>query len=124
LIFLDTHVAVWLFENNLKPFTPTGLQLVKENELRISPMAILELSYLFEIKRIRHSAEQICDALTRDVGLKIDETPFAQVVETACTLTWTRDPFDRLIVAQAMRNDAPLLTKDETLRNGYKGGIW
>jgi PIN domain nuclease of toxin-antitoxin system len=37
---------------------------------------------------------------------------------------WVRDPFDRLIVAQASANDAPLITKDEKIRRHYKRAIW
>jgi PIN domain nuclease of toxin-antitoxin system len=37
---------------------------------------------------------------------------------------WTRDPFDRLIVAQALLHDAPLITKDEHIRRHYAGALW
>jgi len=37
---------------------------------------------------------------------------------------WTRDPFDRLIVAHAAANDARLLTKDEKIRRHYKRAVW
>jgi PIN domain nuclease of toxin-antitoxin system len=40
------------------------------------------------------------------------------------SLAWTRDPFDRIIVGQAaIRNDL-LLSKDETIRAHYNGGVW
>jgi PIN domain nuclease of toxin-antitoxin system len=38
--------------------------------------------------------------------------------------SWTRDPFDRLIVANALANDAPLITKDEEIRRNYSRSIW
>jgi len=124
LIFLDTHSVVWLFEKNLKPFTKMGLRLLDSHDPLISPMVLLELSYLFEIKRTSHTADQIFGTLTREVGLSVDGTPFRTVSETACSLTWTRDTFDRLIVAQAQCSDAPLLTKDETLHKGYPKAMW
>lgn len=124
MIFLDTHAVVWLFEKNFKAFSPYGLECIKHAPIAVSPMAVLELSYLFEIKRISHTASQITTALTSEIGLAIDDTPFAEVVETATGITWTRDPFDRLIVAQAQCNDAPLLTKDNTLISGYDQAFW
>jgi PIN domain nuclease of toxin-antitoxin system len=44
--------------------------------------------------------------------------------KTAETIQWTRDPFDRIIVAQATLKHSPLITKDETLRKHYKHCIW
>jgi PIN domain nuclease of toxin-antitoxin system len=42
----------------------------------------------------------------------------------ALPLSWTRDPFDRLIVAQAAVRDAPLLTKDRAIRRRYRAAVW
>jgi len=38
--------------------------------------------------------------------------------------TWTRDPFDRLIVSQARLADVPLLTRDRTIHTHYPRAIW
>jgi PIN domain nuclease of toxin-antitoxin system len=38
---------------------------------------------------------------------------------------WTRDPFDRLIVAQAKANDgAGLVMADTVIRKHYAGAVW
>lgn len=51
--------------------------------------------------------------------------PFAQVVRSATTIRWTREPGDLLIVANAIANNyAPLVTKDERIRGGYSNAIW
>jgi PIN domain nuclease of toxin-antitoxin system len=39
-------------------------------------------------------------------------------------LTWTRDPFDRMIAAQAVVADAPLLTADETILDNLPLATW
>ncbi len=40
-------------------------------------------------------------------------------------MKWTREPGDLLIVANAMaNNDAPLVTKGERIRGGYRNAIW
>jgi PIN domain nuclease of toxin-antitoxin system len=43
---------------------------------------------------------------------------------TALRETWGRDPFDRLIVAQAKVNEVVLVTKDETIRSNYGLAVW
>ena len=37
---------------------------------------------------------------------------------------WTRDPFDRIITAQAELCGAKLLTKDRTIHNYYVNAAW
>jgi PIN domain nuclease of toxin-antitoxin system len=46
------------------------------------------------------------------------------IVEHALKEKWVRDPFDRLIVAHAKANDAPLVTKDERIRLNYRHALW
>jgi PIN domain nuclease of toxin-antitoxin system len=40
------------------------------------------------------------------------------------TFAWTRDPFDRLIVANAMADGAPLITADETILANFRDAVW
>lgn len=94
------------------------------DELRISPMARLELQYLYEVQRIGVSAAPIIDELASLIGLRICDAPFAGVVKLAERQDWTRDPFDRLIVAQASLREAPLITKDEAIRGHYNAAVW
>ena len=49
---------------------------------------------------------------------------FARVIAEAMRISWTRDPFDRIITATAMIHQAPLLTKDEMIRREYGLAVW
>jgi PIN domain nuclease of toxin-antitoxin system len=46
------------------------------------------------------------------------------VIDAAVQMKWTRDPFDRLITAQAAVYKNILLTKDETIRKNYLKALW
>jgi PIN domain nuclease of toxin-antitoxin system len=48
------------------------------------------------------------------LGLQVCNLPFVAVIESAIELSWTRDPFDRIIVGQATLNGSARLTKDRT----------
>jgi PIN domain nuclease of toxin-antitoxin system len=48
----------------------------------------------------------VVKVLVEGVGLRICELPFHVVVENAMAERWGRDPFDRLIVANAKANEA------------------
>jgi PIN domain nuclease of toxin-antitoxin system len=124
VIYLDTHVAAFLYQGDLGRFSADALRAIEEDDdIRISPMVVLELEFLHEIKRIRTSARRVTDALASDIGLKICDTPFAVVANRALEERWTRDPFDRFIVAQARLGGAPLITRDREIRVRYSAAI-
>jgi PIN domain nuclease of toxin-antitoxin system len=52
VVFLDTHIAVWLYAGLIVKISETAKQTIEANDLLISPMVRLELQYLFEIGRI------------------------------------------------------------------------
>lgn len=79
-------------------------------------MVQLELTHLHEIGRLTVSGAEIVNDLAHRVGLRIPEVPSGAAVAAAAPLTWTRDPFDRLIVADAAVAAAELWTRDATIR--------
>ena len=73
----------------------------------------------------RIGAAPIIKKLQLEIGLTVCQKPFLDVVEKAGAEKWTRDPFDRLIVAHAMMNGvAPLITADEKIRANYPNAVW
>jgi PIN domain nuclease of toxin-antitoxin system len=88
-------------------------------------MVLIELQYLFEIKKLVKPPTALLNQLAALIGLKVSDHPFPAVVQTALFETWTRDPFDRIIVAQA-RSDAyaGLVTSDAKIQENYSKTIW
>ncbi len=71
MTYLDTHAVAALYQGDLSPFSAVALRVIDEEEdLRISPMVLLELEYLREIKRIKVPARRIVDSLAAEIGLK------------------------------------------------------
>jgi len=124
MIYLDTHVVVWLYAKELGRFTRKGLRRLEEEETRVSPIVRMELGYLREIGKITVHPSQIIDSLGRSLGLAECGLPFADVVAESLDLDWTRDPFDRIIVAQALAGKGDLLTKDRTLLDHVTQAFW
>ena len=122
--YLDTHVAAWLYGGHSGSLSKTARQEISSELLLISPMVLLELQLLFEIGRAKDPASKVAERLERDLGIAVCEHPFPSVTASALDLKWTRDPFDRLIVAHAAANDATLLTKNEKIRRHYERAIW
>ena len=123
-IYLDTHVIVWLYAGLNGKFTQRGHELINQHTLLISPIVQLELQYLFEIKRATDDAKTMISALQRQIKLRLCNEPFASVVHQSLSINWTRDSFDRLIVAHAQLTNAKLLTIDKKIQANYPQAVW
>jgi PIN domain nuclease of toxin-antitoxin system len=114
-MLLDTHAVVFLHAGRLEEFSELGKRLLEQEQVYLGPMAALELQYLYEIERIRYPAQRIMDDLYLEIGLRILERDWMSVIRKSWDLDWTRDPFDRLIAAQALIEGQRLLTRDGQL---------
>ena len=124
-LYLDTHVAIWLRRGALARLPATVRERLDHGpELRVSPMVLVELDLLHEIRRLSEDSTTLIGALALDLGLKVCDLPFPAVAAAATHLTWTRDPFDRLIVAQAVVAKAPLVTRDRTIHRHSAVAYW
>lgn len=124
MIYLDTHVVVWIYSGDVNKLSKTAAQHIQSEDIRISPAVILELEFLHEIHRLTKTASAMVTTLSRDIGLQVCELSFRAVAESAVEQKWVRDPFDRLIVGHASANEAPLVTKDENIRRHYRRAVW
>jgi PIN domain nuclease of toxin-antitoxin system len=124
VIYLDTHVVVWLFSGQTNLLTPAATNAIENEDLLISPMVSLELQYLFEIGKINLQADKIIKELSVAIGLSLCGQPFGKVIAEAKKMKWTRDPFDGIITAQASIRKSRLLTKNTTIAAHYKFAFW
>ena len=125
MIYLDTHTCAWLFLGRLSLLPKRVLERIdRADDLRISPMVAVELDFMHEIGRTAQPARTVVATLGTDLGLKVCDLPFPAVAAAATHLTWTRDPFDRLIVAQAVVAKAPLVTRDRSIHRNSAVAYW
>ena len=125
IAYLDTHVLFWLCENRLDRLSVAARDALNQYDLLISPMVTIELAYLHEIGRSRRVSRDIVKQLREQIGLRVCDHSFPDIAETATFEAWTRDPFDRMIVAHAKANGySPLVTADEDIRANYPKAIW
>lgn len=114
-LLLDTHVLIWWWEGNPRIRGSWAEAIVDpENEALVSAATGWEL----EIKK--RSGKLVFSPTASEVA---DESGFALLdisarqAELAGSLDWEhRDPFDRLLVAQALDQGLTLITDDEALR--------
>jgi PIN domain nuclease of toxin-antitoxin system len=124
VIHLDTHVIVWLYDGQTARFPDTVKGALEENALLFSPMVELELEYLYEIGRLQVNSTAVLTDLKERIGIRVSSAHFEKIIEHARDLRWTRDPFDRVIVATAMADDVALITRDATILANYALARW
>jgi len=123
--YLDTHVAAWLFAGATERLSKSARDEIEAADLLISPMAMLELEYLHERKRITLGARPVYSYLNSRFGVSLCGFPFPAVAMEAVSIDWVSDPFDRMIVAQAQANgESNLITADRLIRRHYQKAVW
>jgi len=124
IVLLDTHVLVWLYTGEIDKISNKAKKSIEEYSLLVSPASILELEFLYEIKRISKKSNQIITALQNDIGLEIEDVSARSLFLSAIKESWTRDPFDRMLVAHASINNHSLISKDRNIHSNFKLTIW
>ena len=122
--FLDTHVAVFLWEGRSDVWGTAAKELIERSVLFLSPVVRLELGFLREIGKLKVTPDEILGGLSMDCGVIQSSDRIEEVVARAMGLSWTRDPFDRLLVATALLNDAPLITRDRRILKHTPIAVW
>lgn len=83
MIYLDTHVLVTLYAGDSKKLGAAGRRAMVQDEFVVSPAAILEPEFLYEIGRLKTPTTKLISRLSEQIGLRVCELPFKTVVDQA-----------------------------------------
>jgi PIN domain nuclease of toxin-antitoxin system len=123
--YLDTHALIWLNPGEAAGLSDRARRAIDaDDQLLLSPVVLLELENLHEIRRFRHSAKDWMVNIGSYFGIQVCSYPFGLVMDQALREKWTRDPFDRIIVAHARARKAPLITSDRAILRHYDLAVW
>ncbi|MFN9535523.1 MAG: type II toxin-antitoxin system VapC family toxin [Pseudanabaena sp.] len=126
-MLLDTHTLLWFLNND--PRLPVSVrQKIEETEIVfVSAISLWEIAIKINIGKLNivTSFEEIKENMN---ALNIQELP----IEFDDSLAYTRlpilkehkDPFDRMIVAQAMRRSLTLVSADKKLDAYLISRLW
>ncbi|MGL5811176.1 MAG: type II toxin-antitoxin system VapC family toxin [Nocardioides sp.] len=114
---LDTHVLIWMAGRG-RPTSEVAALLADETAMLIvSSVTAFEIATKVRLGKLE-SARQLVPDWTRALG-RIGATELAMTRHHALaagSLDWEhRDPFDRLLVAQALVEDLTLVTADRAM---------
>lgn len=110
VILLDTNAVIWLDRRHRRAKGLSGA-----GPLFVSPATLVELQMLDELGRIRFAAGGSIRSIVEDDRWTVDDPASIDWFTLATEESWTRDPFDRLIVAHARLRGWRLATADRTI---------
>lgn len=123
-LLLDTHVLLWSFENSprLSRRARTAL-LTPGAEALFSPVSVFELAYKTEIGKLPALPAPVRELAVaqgfRELPLTAGQAQLAAVLPLA-----HKDPWDRLLTAQALIEGLTLLTCDPAIAGLGAQVLW
>lgn len=125
-LLLDTHAFIWFVENdsNLSLTSKTIIQ-DESNTILLSVVSLWEIVIKVSLKKLEIS--QNIEGIIRLIpenGFEILPIFPAHLIELSQLQYYHRDPFDRLLVAQARSENVQFVSKDEILDRYKIKRIW
>ncbi len=125
-VLLDTHALIWHFADS-DSLSPSAKNIINnpQNKLFISAVSIWELSIKISLGKLELAApvREVIGGYVKTGTVLLSMTP--EHAMSAESLPWHhRDPFDRMLIAQARREDLTLLTQDDRIRQYDVLHIW
>jgi PIN domain nuclease of toxin-antitoxin system len=112
-VLLDTHLLLWAISNPVR-IKPRARALIEQSEVFVSSASIWEISIKSGLGKLDATPRLVLEAVEPAgfVLLPVSGEHAARVFELP---TLHRDPFDRMLLAQALSEPLTLLTDDEIL---------
>jgi PIN domain nuclease of toxin-antitoxin system len=123
---VDTRVLLWSFFKPEKLTENTRLILLNEdNSIYYSPISLWEISIKYRLRKLRLNGlkpEEFFDELENSyfVCKEIDN---AAIITNYKLPIYHKDPFDRFLIWESIKNDFVLLSADSTLVYYKKAGL-
>lgn len=122
-LLLDTHAALWWLSGDERFGDTAVRQLIDEtNQVLLSAAVVWEVAVkrsLGKLEAPEDLAPTLLDAGAQALAVSLDHAAAAE------RLPWHhRDPFDRMLVAQAVIEGAAIVSRDEALRPYGVTLIW
>lgn len=113
-LLLDTHIFLWAVTDSRRLKAPARRQMLAAEQIFVSAASIWEIAIKAGLGKITGDPDELGEAIT-DSGFLELPVSARHAARVAHLPPHHSDPFDRLLVAQALTEPLLLLTADEAL---------
>lgn len=113
-LLLDTNILLWLMGGGPDLRGQARSLIVDAEQVFVSPISLWEIAIKRQLGKMQEDAELIAKQL-EPAGLRELPVSYSHALAVGRLPLLHRDPFDRLLVAQAMTETMRLLTADRQL---------
>jgi len=112
-LLLDTHVALWWFSADAR-LPVAERELIRGRRCLVSLASVWEVAIKYKLDKLPVSPADFLKA-AEDAGMRVLPIRPEHIVATTGLPMLHRDPFDRMLIAQATTESLMLLTADGRL---------
>ena len=113
-VLLDTHIYLWFVQDEAR-LSRRAYQIIQDaDEVFVSAATIWEIAIKGALGKIQADVDALVAALEKN-GFTELPVRMAHALQTRTLPLFHRDPFDRMLVSQAMVGQLQLLTADRRL---------
>jgi len=114
-LLLDTHALLWVLSapERLPPALRRRIR-AGENEVYSSIASAWEIAIKVALKRLDFEVDSLADSLAAS-GIQALDVDLRHVARVAQLPLHHRDPFDRMLIAQALCESMTLVSRDRSL---------
>jgi PIN domain nuclease of toxin-antitoxin system len=113
-LLLDTHVVLWWLAGDPTLADDVSARLDHEPDVYVSPVTTWEIAIKQGLGKLRAPVD--LPERVRDAGFRGIPIMTAHAIAAGRLPLLHRDPFDRMLVAQARCEDLTLVTRDEDIQ--------
>lgn len=125
-VLLDTHTLIWFLEGN-KKLTSECKKLIEDdqNVKYVSIVSFLEISIKVNLNKLtltegyNHFIKTVKDLNFEILKISLDYTSILANLDSI-----HRDPFDRILICQAIQEKLTILTKDRYIQQHEVNTYW
>ncbi len=126
-ILLDTHTFIW-WDSDPAKLSPTALTLIsdKSNELLFSVASVWEMQIKLKLGKLnlKLPLAEIIEGQQRGNKIQLIPIMLEHVLELENLPYHHKDPFDRLLIAQAIVEGAALVSNDPEFPKYPAKALW
>jgi PIN domain nuclease of toxin-antitoxin system len=113
-LLLDTHVFIWSVDDDPKLSAAAWSMIEEADAVYVSSASIWEATIKYQLGKLKVAPDRLIDAVAPSGFLKLSIS-LRHAAAVAHLPPIHRDPFDRLLLAQAISEPLHFLTADDKL---------